>query len=199
MRSPPNRRTRWRAATPRARRARCRRSRRAMRRRRSWRWPARRERAPSLTHRLMLLMSGPTISNTPGWLGGDAGVRSAAEPMLNFWACKLLGDGSKIRCTIERLDDTSGAVAETRKLPLSELAITPLDVVYGVEAASNTAQPTVRSARSSSRFSITRSTRRAASIRARRCDCSMRVRRTWPPARPRCSTRSSRRAPSGGC
>ena len=94
----------------------------------------------SLTHRLLLLMSGPNV-NTPGWLGVDAAVRGAAERMLNFWAFKLLGDGSKIRCTIERLDDATGNVVETRTLPLSELSITPLDVVYGVEATNTTAQP----------------------------------------------------------
>src|SRR5262249_46895746 len=35
----------------------------------------------------------------------------------------------------------TGAVAETRSLPLSELGITPLDVVFGVEATNSTAQP----------------------------------------------------------
>jgi hypothetical protein len=94
----------------------------------------------SLTHRLLLLMSGPNV-NTPGWISAAAGVRSNAEPMLNFWAFKLLGDGTKIRCTVERLDDVTGAVAETRKLPLSELGLAPLDVVFGVEAGNTTAQP----------------------------------------------------------
>jgi hypothetical protein len=94
----------------------------------------------SLTHRLLLLMSGPNV-NTPGWISAASRVRSNAEPMLNFWAFKLLGDGTRIRCTIERLDDVTGAVAETRKLPLSELGLAPLDVVYGVEAANMTAQP----------------------------------------------------------
>lgn len=95
----------------------------------------------SLTHRLLLLMSGTTNLNTPGWLGGDAGARSAAERLLNFWVAKLFGDGSRVRCTIERLDDATGNVVETRKLPLSELSITPLDVVYGVEAANTAGQP----------------------------------------------------------
>ena len=78
----------------------------------------------SLTHRLLLLMSGPNV-NTPGWISAAARVRSNAEPMLNFWAFKLLGDGSKIRCTIERVDDATDdrAVVETRKLPLSELVL----------------------------------------------------------------------------
>ena len=95
----------------------------------------------SLTHRVLLLMSGITNLNTPGWLGGDVGIRSSAERLLNFWVAKLLGDASKVRCTIERLDDATGKVVETRTLPLSELSITPLDVVYGVEAANTRAQP----------------------------------------------------------
>ena len=97
----------------------------------------------SLTHRLLLLMSGPNV-NTPGWISAAARARSNAEPMLNFWAFKLLGDGSKIRCTIERVVDATeatGAVVETRKLPLTELGLAPLDLVYGVEAANTTAQP----------------------------------------------------------
>jgi hypothetical protein len=94
----------------------------------------------SLTHRLLLLMSGST-PNTPGWASISAQPRALAEPMLNFWAFRLLGDGTKIRCTIERLDQPGGVVVETRTLALNQLAITPLDVVYGVEAANTTAQP----------------------------------------------------------
>ena len=98
----------------------------------------------AMTHRVLLLMSGPNV-NTPGWVGADAAVRSAAEKMLNFWAFKLLGDGGKIRCSVERLDDTTGAVVETHAFPLSELGIAPLDVVYGVEATNATAQTDVAS------------------------------------------------------
>ena len=68
-------------------------------------------------------------------------MRSNAEPLLNFWVAKLLGDAGKVRCTIERLNDATGTVVETHTLPLSELSVTPLDVVYGVEAANTTAQP----------------------------------------------------------
>lgn len=84
----------------------------------------------SLTHRLLTLMSGTTSLGTPS-------VRSKAEPQLNAWAARLLGNASKVRCTVERLDD-SGTVVETRKLQLGEVALTPLDVVYGVEAVNGT-------------------------------------------------------------
>jgi hypothetical protein len=95
----------------------------------------------SLTHRLMLVMSGATNLATPGWASAAVGMRSNAEPLLNFWAAKLLGDATKVRCTIERLNNATGGVAETRTLALSELSLTPLDLIYGVEAANATAQP----------------------------------------------------------
>jgi hypothetical protein len=93
----------------------------------------------SITHRMLLLMSGPNV-NTPGWRGVDGAVRGAAEKMLNFWAFKLFGDGTKIRCTVERLDEETGDVVGTRTFALGELGITPLDVVYGVEATNTAAQ-----------------------------------------------------------
>ena len=69
-------------------------------------------------------------------------MRASAEPMLNAWAAKLLGDASKVRCTIERVDE-AGMVLETRRMKLSALPLAPLDVVYGVPttggAASNDA------------------------------------------------------------
>jgi hypothetical protein len=71
----------------------------------------------ALTHRLITLMSGTTNLATPGWPNADSGVRSSAEKQLNHWAAKLLGDGSKVRCTLEGVD-TSGAVVDTRALPL---------------------------------------------------------------------------------
>jgi hypothetical protein len=92
----------------------------------------------ALTHRLMLLMSGTTNLNTTGWLQSNMAPRSTAEALLNYWAARVLGDASKVRCTIERLD-AAGALLETRTLPLSEVSITPLDMVYGVEASPSAA------------------------------------------------------------
>lgn len=88
----------------------------------------------ALTHRVLLLMSGASNMNTPGWVARDARARSNAEPFLNYWAGKILGDASKIRCTIERLD-ANGNVAETRALHLSELGLSVLDGVYSVDPA----------------------------------------------------------------
>jgi hypothetical protein len=86
----------------------------------------------ALTHRLLQLFSGDPPATT-GWAAVSTSVRATAEPMLNAWAAKLLGNARKVRCTVERLDEASGAVLESRKLLLSDLKLAPLDVVYGVE------------------------------------------------------------------
>jgi hypothetical protein len=89
----------------------------------------------ALTHRLLVLLSGKAAAAT-GWASATLSVRAAAEPMLNAWAAKLMGDPRKVSCAVERLDDVTGLVAETRTLLLSELQLAPLDVVYGVDARS---------------------------------------------------------------
>jgi hypothetical protein len=93
----------------------------------------------ALTHRLMVLFSGNPVVN-PGWLATNSSARAGVEPMLNAWASKLLGNGTKICCTIERLDDTTGAVVETRTFPLSEVSVGALDMIYGVDSASSATQ-----------------------------------------------------------
>src|SRR4029453_15421149 len=60
----------------------------------------------ALTHRLLLLLSGEPAATT-GWAATSTSVRATAEPVLNAWAAKLLGDPRKVRCVIERLDEFS--------------------------------------------------------------------------------------------
>jgi hypothetical protein len=86
----------------------------------------------ALTHRLLQLFGGKP-SATTGWAHASKSVRATAEPMLNAWAAKLLGDPRKVRCVVERLAEAGDAVVETRTLPLSALQLAPLDVVYGVD------------------------------------------------------------------
>lgn len=87
----------------------------------------------ALTHRVLALWSGKP-GTTTGWAGVTASPRAAAEPVLNAWAAKLLGDPRKTRCTIERLDVAGEAVLETQQFALSALNIAPLDAVYAVPA-----------------------------------------------------------------
>ncbi|MGK4005476.1 hypothetical protein WMF31_22820 [Sorangium sp. So ce1036] len=87
----------------------------------------------ALTHRVVALWSGEAAATT-GWAAVSRSPRATAEPMLNAWAARQLGNPSETRCTVERLDDTGQTVLETQRFALSELGLTPLDVVYGVPA-----------------------------------------------------------------
>jgi hypothetical protein len=91
-----------------------------------------------LTHRVLQLFSGnPPVAT--GWAAASTSVRATAEPMLNSWAAKLLGNPKKVRCTVEMLDG-GGVVLETHKLLLSDLQLAPLDVVFGVEPLAGVGQ-----------------------------------------------------------
>ncbi|MEO8621008.1 MAG: hypothetical protein ABI625_08075 [bacterium] len=95
----------------------------------------------ALTHRVLSLFGG-VLKPTAGWAPLSAAqVRSFFEPNLAAWVSQLLGDASKVRCTVERLDDATGAVLETRAFPLSAVQFGPLDFVYAVEEGSTTQTP----------------------------------------------------------
>src|SRR5512132_3339006 len=47
---------------------------------------------------------------------------------------------STVRCTVERLDDVTGAVADTATFLLNDVPISPLDFVYSVQPAGQSNQ-----------------------------------------------------------
>src|SRR5262249_36468069 len=79
----------------------------------------------ALTHRLLTLFSGdPALP--PEWAEwADLGnsFRADAEPHLNAWAAKLLGDPAKVRCVVEQLDPATGEVLETKDIRLNRLRL----------------------------------------------------------------------------
>jgi hypothetical protein len=84
----------------------------------------------AITHRVVVLFSGDTSVN---W--GSQNERSVFDRWLNAWLRSQLGDAQKIRCTVEQLDDTTGAVTATATFPLSAVPTTPIDFVYNVQPA----------------------------------------------------------------
>ncbi|MEP6732762.1 MAG: hypothetical protein ABJE10_19110 [bacterium] len=88
----------------------------------------------ALTHRVLVHFSG-NPAPLPNWFAAGNSYRGGFEPQLNAWVSKLLGDPKLVRCTIDRLDDVTGAVVETRKFPLSDVPLAPMDFVFGVEEA----------------------------------------------------------------
>lgn len=91
-----------------------------------------------LTHRVLQLFSGKPAVAT-GWAAASTSARATAEPMLNSWVAKLLGNPKKVRCTVEMVD-SAGVVLDTRKVLFSDLKLAPLDVVYGVEPLAGVGQ-----------------------------------------------------------
>ena len=88
----------------------------------------------ALTHRLVTLMSGdPTLRS--GWSTPAHPFRANAEPRLNAWVAKLLGDPTHAHCLVERVDAFTGEVLESRELTLDQLGLAPLDFIYAGEGA----------------------------------------------------------------
>lgn len=91
----------------------------------------------ALTYRLLTLFGGaPTLPAE--WRQPAQPQRANAEPYLNAWAAKLLGDPTKVRCVVERFDPKTGAALETKELRLAELRLTPLDFIYAVQGVRDT-------------------------------------------------------------
>jgi hypothetical protein len=87
----------------------------------------------SITHRVVVLFSG-TSNAGGGWSNTTA--RGVNERWLNAWVRAQLGDARKVRCTVERIDDATGAVAATAVFMLQDvLPLGPLDFVYFAQPA----------------------------------------------------------------
>lgn len=86
----------------------------------------------ALTHRLVTLFSGKPKLPTE-WASPENPFRAEAEPYLNAWAAKLLGNPANVRCVVERLDPASATVLESKEFRLNQLRLAPLDFVYALE------------------------------------------------------------------
>jgi hypothetical protein len=86
----------------------------------------------ALTHRLVILFSGPPAL-PPDWGAPGIRFRSDAEPRLNAWVARLLRNPANVRCLVDRLDPGTGEVLETREFRLNQLRLTPLDFIYAIE------------------------------------------------------------------
>lgn len=89
-----------------------------------------------LTYRLVTLFSGePQLP--AGWASPESQLRAKAEPHLNAWVAKLLGNPANVHCVVERLESTGGTVIATKEYRLNQLLeLAPLDFIYAVENGS---------------------------------------------------------------
>jgi hypothetical protein len=91
-------------------------------------------------HRLMVVLPGE-MQPAPAWQP-DAALarRAAAEPRLDAWAGRLLGDPKRVRYRVEYLDPDGEVViaGEERRLDQLSPTLSPLDVVYAAVASERT-------------------------------------------------------------
>jgi hypothetical protein len=91
-------------------------------------------------HRLAVLLPGD-VAGAPGWHpNATLARRAAAEPRLDAWAGRVLGDPKRVRYRVRYLAPDGDTVLADVERRLDQLvpAISPLDVVYGSVAG---AQP----------------------------------------------------------
>ena len=120
----------------------------------------------ALTHRLVTLFSGdPGLP--PGWPLPEHPYRADAEPHVNAWAAKLLGNPANVRCVVERLDPATGTVVEATELRLDQLRLAPLDFIYAVEGGQGGQQGEIE--QRILQYTMTMRTIRAASHPGRSC------------------------------
>ncbi|MEO1091104.1 MAG: hypothetical protein AAFX81_10750 [Pseudomonadota bacterium] len=84
-----------------------------------------------VTHRVAMLLPTDRAA-ADGWATDSP--RARAEPTLAAWAGRLLGTATGIVARVQSLGP-DGDVIETRNVPLSNLALTPLDFIYATEGS----------------------------------------------------------------
>jgi len=83
------------------------------------------------THRVLALMTGaPSIAAAWG-ASATTSARARAEPQLNAWAAKLLGDPTRVETRVDFLDAQGQPLVPplSRSLKLADLGLAPLDVL----------------------------------------------------------------------
>lgn len=84
-----------------------------------------------VSHRLCVLL--PTVS-TSSWPQNDRQVRRLVEPRLDAWVGQLLGDPARVICSVQPRDESGAPVGEPVTVKLSQLGLSPLDLLAAAEA-----------------------------------------------------------------
>jgi hypothetical protein len=91
-----------------------------------------------LTHRVLVLLGDLTLPAP--WSAFPADPRAAAEPRVNAWIGRLLGDPRRYVIAAE-VHDAQGTVVEKLQVRLAELGLSPLSLVMAT-AGGSAEQPT---------------------------------------------------------
>lgn len=80
------------------------------------------------THRVLALFD-PADEST-SWPASASSARAAAEPTVNAWGARLLGDPGRVRFEVDYADAGTGRVLQTLAGRGTDLGLAPIDLLY---------------------------------------------------------------------
>lgn len=83
----------------------------------------------SFTHRVLVVIGDESVP--PAWSAIPADARSKAEPRLNAWIARLIGDPARFAFSARA---TTGGTATNLRASLSDIGLSPLSLVMASEA-----------------------------------------------------------------
>jgi hypothetical protein len=93
----------------------------------------------AITHRAALVLGGTPLAPA-GWDTVAATPRSTAEPHLDGWLGALVGDPSKVRCSVSYTNNAAPPAVSQTEVTLAQLGLRPIDVLHAVAAAESEEQ-----------------------------------------------------------
>jgi hypothetical protein len=96
-----------------------------------------------LTHRVAMVLAATAPANPAGWATRKTSPRAQADPVLDAWAGRLLGPVTDVRARVEELGP-DGDVIATHDVPLADLGLTPIDLVWATGGADGAPQEVVQ-------------------------------------------------------
>jgi hypothetical protein len=96
-----------------------------------------------VTHRVAMVLAARAAANPAGWAARTTSPRAQADPALDAWAGRLLGPATGVSARVEELG-TDGAVVATHEVPLADLRLAPIDLVWATGGADGAPQEIVQ-------------------------------------------------------
>ena len=85
-----------------------------------------------VAHRVLVLLP-ETVQSPGGWPAQSGCPRARAEPRLDRWAARLLGDPAAVPILVRLIGDADDVVLAEERVRVSELGLCALDVLEGLD------------------------------------------------------------------
>src|SRR5262249_53434652 len=96
-----------------------------------------------VTHRVAMVLAATAAENPAGWAARTSSPRALADPVLDAWAGRLLGPATDVSARVEELGPDGGVIA-SHVVPLADLGLTAIDLVWATGGADGPPQEVVQ-------------------------------------------------------